>query len=501
MDRLSVEASPGLLPEFLAQRALIGPGRDAIIAGRTRWSFSDLYAASVETAEWLASLGVGPGDRVAALLPNGPGYAAIVHAMARLDATLAPLNTRLTAFELDALLEEVDARVLVYGGACDAIARALGTTTPVVETLRLADDGGDPALPQATNVPLVDLSAVHTIVHTSGTTGRSKGAMLTYGNHFWSAVGSVLNLGLRDDDRWLAVLPFFHVGGLSILMRSVIYGIPVVVHESFDPAAANRAIDEEQVTIVSVVSIMLQRMLDERGLRPYPETFRCALLGGGPAPRGLLEECRRRGVPVVQTYGLTETASQVVTLAPQDAVRELGSAGKPLFPAQVRIEADGGDAAVDQVGEIVVRGPMVTPGYFHRPEATAQALSDGWLHTGDLGYLDADGYLYVVDRRDDLIIRGGENVYPAEVESAILTHPAVAEAGVVGVADARWGQSPLAFVVLRPAMEAGAEEVISFCSERLARYKVPVAVRFVDALPRTAAGKLRRGALRDTTDG
>ena len=183
----------------------------------------------------------------------------------------------------------------------------------------------------------IDLGAVHSIVHTSGTGGRPKGAVLTYGNHLWSAFGSVLNLGLQDGDRWLACLPLFHVGGLAVLLRSVIYGIPVVVHESFDPAAVNRSIDSGETTIVSVVSAMLQRMLDQRGERAYPATLRCVLVGGGPVPAPLLEECARRAVPVVQTYGLTEAASQVATLSLEDAPRKPGSAGMPLFPTDIRI--------------------------------------------------------------------------------------------------------------------------------------------------------------------
>jgi O-succinylbenzoic acid--CoA ligase len=196
----------------------------------------------------------------------------------------------------------------------------------------------------------------------------------------------------------------------------------------------------------------------------------------------------------VQTYGLTETASQAVTLAPADALRKLGSAGQPLLPMELRVEATGRVAAPGEVGEICVRGPMVAAGYYGRPDATAAAIRDGWLHTGDLGYLDGEGYLYVVDRRTDLIISGGENVYPAEVEAALLAHPAVAEAGVVGAADERWGQAPVAFVVARGVSE---EELIAFCRERLAAYKAPRRVIFVAGMPRTASGKLRRAELRE----
>jgi O-succinylbenzoic acid--CoA ligase len=316
--------------------------------------------------------------------------------------------------------------------------------------------------------------------------------MLTYGNHWWSAVGSALNLGLRDDDRWLACLPPFHVGGLSILFRSVIYGIPAVVHASFDADAVNRRIDHDRVTIVSLVPTMLRRMLDSRGEAPFPSSLRSVLLGGGPAPRLLLERCADLRVPVLQTYGLTETASQIATLAPHDALRKIGSAGKPLLPAELRIELDGRIVPAGEIGEIVLRGPMVMAGYFGQPDATERALQGGWLHTRDLGYLDDEGYVYVVDRRDDLIISGGENVYPAEVEAVLLAHHMVEEAGVAGVPDERWGQVAVAAVKLKSGANVQPEALLDFCRERLARYKVPVRLEIVDALPRNAAGKLLR---------
>jgi O-succinylbenzoic acid--CoA ligase len=322
--------------------------------------------------------------------------------------------------------------------------------------------------------------------------------MLTYGNHLWSANASALNLGLRPDDRWLACLPLFHVGGLSILLRSVIYGTTAVVHTGFDAARVNAAIDDEGITLVSVVANMLQRMLDAHGDRPFPASLRCVLLGGGPAPEPLLRRCAAIGVPVVQTYGLTETASQVVTLAPDDALRKLGSAGKPLYGAELRIVAENGaECPAGEAGEIAVRGPNVTPGYLNRPEETAAALRDGWLHTGDHGYLDEEGYLYVLDRRDDLIVSGGENVYPAEVEAALQSHPDVLEAGVYGVEDEKWGRVPVAVVVLRAGARVDEPALLACCRERLAGYKLPRRIEFADALPRNVAGKLLRNRLGD----
>jgi O-succinylbenzoic acid--CoA ligase len=358
----------------------------------------------------------------------------VVHALRRLGALLVPLNTRLTATEIARQLEDVDASLLVH----DTPERqgAVGAALPALRCISLDAlvDAGPPSSTPRRDLPLrdeIDLDAAQAIVYTSGTTGMAKGAVITNGMQWWSAVASALHLGLHDDDRWLACLPFFHVGGLSLLMKSVIYGMPLVVFERFDARAINQSIAGDAVTMISVVTVMLRRMLDDLdaaaahgGPGRYPAAVRCVLLGGGPAPLALLEDCARREIPVAQTYGLTESCSQAATLLPADALRKVGSSGRPLLPLQLRVVAGESVAAPGKVGEIEIRGPTVTPGYDRRPEATLAAFDDGWLRTGDIGYLDADGYLYVLDRRDDLIISGGENVYPAEIEAALLAHPA-----------------------------------------------------------------------------
>ena len=454
MDRLAQS-----VPDWLRQRAATTPQRTALSAESVRWSFSELEARVNNAASALQSR-VEPGQRVAIRASNSAGFVVGVHALMRLGAVLVPINTRLTPPEIEWQLRDAEVSL-----------------TLVDETLAQLVESR-PGRPPARDFLLDDW---HSIVYTSGTTGRPKGAILTYGNHWWSAVASALNLGLHADDMWLACLPLFHVGGLSILLRSVIYGIAAVLQPRFDAREVNRAIDEQGVSIVSVVSTMLDRMLAERGGRPYPPTLRCVLLGGGPAPLPLLERALAARVPVVQTYGLTETASQVVTLAPEDAVRKVGSAGKALMASELRIEAD---------GEICVRGPTVSPGYLHQPPRGE------WLHTGDLGYLDQDGYLYVLDRRDDLIVSGGENIYPAEVEAVLLAHPAVGDAGVIGAPDAEWGSAVAALVVPVDGAPVSAEELIGWCRKHLAKYKVPRTVSFRASLPRNAAGKLLRRELR-----
>ncbi len=498
------------MPDWLRQRAASTPNRLALVCGADRLSYAALDIAVDTAASELQSRGVRAGQIVALLSGNSTAFVVAVHAVGRLGAVLMPMNLRLTPAELTFQLRDSGARHLLASavpvGAQQAAPLQLASellkalSTIVVHDLEALTAAGDITTSAALLDARFDLAATHTIVYTSGTTGTPKGAMLTFGNHFWSATGSAYNLGVREDDRWLVVLPLFHVGGLAILLRSVLYGTTVIVHESFEAARANRAIDLDGITIVSVVANMLQRMLDERGDKPYPASLRCVLLGGGPAPEPLQRRCEAIGVPVVQTYGLTEAASQVATLAPEDALAKLGSAGKPLFGTEVRIvDVTGQPCAAGDAGEIVVRGPTVSPGYLNRREESARAVRDGWLHTGDIGYLDDDGYLYVLDRRDDLIVSGGENVYPAEIEAVLQSHPAVAEAGVWGADHVRWGQAPNAAVVLREGLATTPELLIEYCRERLAAYKVPSRIEFTYELPRNAAGKLLRSELRRRT--
>jgi O-succinylbenzoic acid--CoA ligase len=452
-------------------------------------------------------LDIREGSRVALLAMNGLPFVVTVHALTRLGAILVPLNTRLAKEELRWQVQDVQAIWLL----CDchfaelATSIAQGLSAVRMASLIVTPEEHDVLLQGGVENDvvlrdLIDLDNLQSIMYTSGTTGKPKGVLITYGMQWWNAVGSTLNLGHSVDDCWLACMPLFHIGGLAILFRSVINGISVLLYEKFDAQAVNKAIKEEHMTIISVVALMLQRMLaaldDEQSDARYPATLRCVLLGGGPAPLPLLEDCVARGIPVSLSYGLTEACSQATTLVPADALRKLGSAGRPLIQVQLRIvNEQGQDALAGEPGMICLKGPSITRGYDYRPEATAQAIHDGWLSTGDIGYLDEDGYLYVLDRRNDLIISGGENVYPAEIESLLLSHPDVVEAGICGQPDANWGQVPIAFVHLRPGSTITAEGLQAFIGSRLARYKQPRVIHIVDALPRNSAGKLVRREL------
>ena len=411
-------------------------------------SYAELAAGAARAARRLAALGVGEGERVATTLPPGAAFAELVHALPLLGASLVPLNTRLTDTERRWQLEDCGAR--------------LSVSEP------LDGDEADVALRDQ-----VDPDTEHSVIYTSGTAGTPSAVSLTHRNHTASALASAWNLGVHPDDRWLCVLPLFHVGGLAILLRSAIYGTTAVIHDGFDAERVRSAFERGEITVASLVPTMLRRLVDA-GLGRAP-ALRAVLLGGGPVPRDLLEWSAGHDFPALQTYGMTQTSSQIATLTAGEAVRRSGSAGRPLLGVELSISGE---------GEILVRGPMVSPG--------ALAQTDGWLHTGDRGRLDRDGYLWVEGRLKDVIVTGGENVACAEVERVLEEHPAVIEAAVVGLPDPEWGEVVTAFVVMNG--DTG-DDLIAHCRERLAGYKVPRALHAVDALPRNAAGKLLRREL------
>jgi O-succinylbenzoic acid--CoA ligase len=453
-------------------------------AGRL-WTYVDM---DTEVGRWVAALrarGVGAGDWVGVLSTNHAALAHLFFALGRVGAVLAPFNARLTPAELRPLVEDVAPRLLL-------------ALTPL--RARLPDAEPLESFADATRAPSpdcepLDETSPRVILFTSGTTGRPKGAVLTEGNFRASARCSAANLGTHPAPRWLGTLPLFHVGGLAMLTRTAYDGGCLVLRERFAVDDTNRALDEEGVTHASFVATTLEQVLEARGDRPVPATFQRALIGGGPVPAPLLARARAAGLGPLQTYGLTEACSQVATEHPDEA--DGLSAGRALPGLEVRIVGPSGEPLeVGGEGDIEVRGPTVMAGYLNRPEATREALRDGWLRTKDVGRLDARGRLTVLSRRTDLILRGGENIYPAEVEKVLAEHPAVREVAVVGVPDARWGEVPVAFVAVR----AGAwvpEELGAWCRGALAGFKVPARFLAIESLPRNALGKVERTVLRE----
>jgi o-succinylbenzoate---CoA ligase len=439
------------LDNWLAQRAQSCPDRTALVAGGSAVTYAELEAEATWVARRLAAYGVRRGATAALTMNPGREEVVLLHALMKLGATALPLSPALSPAERSAVL--------------DAEQPAIDLS----DVARLTQTEAD--------LPLLgehDMDDCTCRILTSGSTGDPRPVGLTYGNFLFSAMGSAYNIGVSPEDRWLCCLPLSHVAGLSIVMRSVIYGTTAVLHDGFELDRVAASLAEDGITVLSLVATMLVRLLEAEVDLSAP---RAILIGGGPVPEDALEEALGRGATVVQTYGLTEACSQVTTLAPADARRKLGSAGRPLLTTHLRIRE----------GEILVQGPTVAPGF---------ADADGWLHTGDLGRIDDEGFLYVEDRIDDMIVSGGENVVPAEVEQVLLRHPQVADAAVVGREDPEWQEAVTAIVVLREGAELPTEELRRHCAQELAGYKVPKRIEIASALPRTPGGKLLRRALR-----
>lgn len=476
-----------MYPNWLLQRAKLTPGRVGLSYEDKQWTFLEILDEALLQAGCLLTAGVKRKSRVAILSSSHPQLVFGIHACLQLSNELVMLNERLSESEILYQIEDADPDIILVDDKYKE--KVLKTGKPVISW-------GELKQLRPLRVELETewpLDRTITIMYTSGTTGFPKGVRQTVENHTVSATGSAFNMGVSPDDVWLCTTPIFHISGFSILVRSLLYGMCVRLYQKFDLLPIVDELTAGKVTRMSVVAVTLERILselDQRNVKVHPN-FRTMLAGGGPIPSDYLNRAIDKGISILQTYGMTETSSQAATLAPEDAIRKLGSAGKPLFLTQIRIE---GAARPNEEGEICVRGGNVTPGYVGR-NAERSAQIDGWLHTGDIGYIDEEGYLYVVDRRSDLIISGGENIYPAEVENVLVKHPNVREAGVCGIDDSEWGQVPAAFVVLKG--EVGEEELRAFARTSLAGYKVPKIIKFVEELPRNASNKLMRRKLHE----
>jgi len=509
---------------WIARLARHGEEREAIRfeGGRldpTPIDYVELAESALEAGQRLGTLGLAAGDRVAVLAPPSIPGVTLIHALLDQGIVLLPLNARLQEPELDFILASSRARWLVVGEAGQQARRLaeragcgllrLGAASGQGPRLRLEVERrpqeSDGSALESQRVGLRERGAA-LVLYTSGTSGRPKGAVLTRDNLLASARAQAQLLGpSAPRDRWLLCMPLFHVAGLSVLIRSALAGTAVALHPDFDSPRVSASLERGGITHVSFVATMLRRVLEERGGRRAPSDLRVVLLGGGPASSDLLERAAGLGYPVAPTYGLTEAASQVATRPPDAPIDPSGdrAAGlRPLPGVEIRIvDAAGHELPPGTVGGVEVRGPVVMAGYLDDPEASARVLRDGWLATGDLGRLDASGGLRVLDRRADLIVSGGENVYPAEIEAVLEAHPRVVEAGVVGVDDERFGRRPVAFVVWQggedPEAAGAAAALGRWCRDRLAAFKRPVEIRILERLPRTASGKLIRRQLEE----
>ncbi|MFG1606508.1 long-chain fatty acid--CoA ligase [Actinoplanes sp. NPDC049265] len=476
------------LGSWPARRARMSPARVALTHQGVDITYAGLAARAQGFAHRLRRLGVRRGDRIAYLGVNHPHAVLTLFAAGLLGAVHLPLNARLTRDELMVIVGDAEPAVVVAGPGHESMAAGLGVPAVVVS----GDETGEPI------DELVGLDDLAVIMYTSGTTGRPKGTMLTHGNLTWNVCNHLIDIDLRGDDVVLVAAPLFHIAALAqSLLPILVKGGRAVLEPSFDPRRALATIAAERVTVMFGVPTMfalMARSSDFAGAELA--SLRILECGGAPVPEPLIREYADRGVLFLQGYGMTEAAPGVLYLAAEDAAAKPGTAGVPVFFSDVRVVApDGRDTADDEPGEIMVAGPNVFGGYWGMPEETAAVLDNGWFRSGDIGVRDGDGFHRIVDRARDMIISGGENVYPAEVENALLGCPGVAECAVIGVPDEKWGEVGKALIV-RSGPDVTAGDVLRGLDGRLARFKVPRYVEFVAELPRTASGKLLKARLR-----
>jgi fatty-acyl-CoA synthase len=465
------------IDRWVVDRARTTPERVAIDYDGHLVTYRDLDQSSDAFAAAFAEAGLRHGDRVATLSGNSPEHVAVLFACAKTGLMLLPLSWRLSPAELRYQLDDAEPALFLVEPEYDAVADATGHAH---ERLERPGPGVRPRdlAPQDEDGLL--------LVYTSGTTGKPKGAVITHANCFWTNLSFDLGSGVHADDVVLQVLPQFHVGGWNVqALLAWVKGARVVLERQFEPARVLRLIDEKRVTTMMGVPPIYLFLAQDPGFADADlSSLERAVVGGAPMPEPLLETWAARGTAIVQGYGLTEAAPNVLCLPPEDAVRRIGFAGRPYPFVEVRLSAE---------EELQVRGPNVFAGYWRNPDATAAAFTpDGWLRTGDVAERDAEGFYRIKGRLKDMYISGGENVYPAEVEAVLHEHPAVRDAAVVGVPDARWGEVGVAFVV---AGEVEESELIVWCTERLAKFKVPTSVRFVEEVPRNSLGKIQKQGL------
>jgi fatty-acyl-CoA synthase len=470
------------------------PDRVALTYGKENRTYRELTTRVNRLASALRGLGVRRGDRVAYLGPNHPALVETFFAAGALGAVFVPLNTRLAPPELEYVLRDAGAEILLLGEGRDG-AGLPGRHVPADGFEDLVASGD----PEPLDEP-VALDDPCLIMYTSGTTGRPKGAVLTHGNLVWNTFNLLVDVPLQHDEVTLISAPLFHIAALAqTLIPTVLKGGRCLLEPSFDVDRTFDLIETERVTVMFGVPAMFTFLSQSpRWADADLSSLRHLLCGGAPVPEPLIRLYQSRGLSFLQGYGMTETAPGALFLAPEQSIAKAGTAGVPCFFTDVKLVApDGSPAAPGRPGEVYVQGPNVTPGYWQRPEETAEVLSpDGWFRSGDIGVADEDGYVRISDRIGDMYISGGENVYPAEVESALYEHPAVKEVAVIGVPDDKWGEVGKAVVVPRPGADAKPEELIAHLYGRLARYKIPKYVEFVPELPRNAAGKLLKNRIR-----
>ena len=506
---------------FLTKRAFLTPEREAYVDSQTglRLTFDALNDRCNQLANQLVADGVEKGERVGLLLMNSAEFMEAYFALAKVGAVVVPLNWRLVADELEFILKDSGTKRLIYGDEFVEVVAELharGDKTDIQHWLHVAAVDGDSeaaffaqdysAYRDAGEADEPQLGAggddMLYIMYTSGTTGLPKGVVHSHNTAIWALITIGASSDYHEGDRYLGALPMFHVGALTPLAVNVYLGATSIVMRSFDPVRAWELIEQERITTGLAVPAMLNFMTQVPNYERFDfSTVRWIMTGAAPVPVALIEQYAGLGIQVLQIYGLTETCGPACVMDGEHALKHPSSTGKAFFHTEVRVvDADGRDCSPEDAGEVLVRGPHVMLEYWNRPEATAETLEDGWLHTGDVAVMDENGFVYIQDRIKDMVISGGENVYPAEIEAVLMTHPDIVEAAVIGQDSEKWGESPFAIVV--SSNEALREaEVIEYCRGRLAAYKQPKGAAFIDVIPRNPSGKILKRVLREQFPG
>lgn len=509
-DTVSGVGNPRSLGQWFEKRASFSAASPAITFADETWSYEELLHRVRAAAAVFHQKGVRKGDRVGILCQNRPDVVVFLLATARLGAIFVPLNFRLTGPELSYVINNADLHTLVVGPeyasviasiehelSCKFYAQFGAAHANWPDFNDLMSNAG--TAPDATHL---DDNDVSTILYTSGTTGKPKGAMITHGNIWANNINWILAYGFREDDVMLSVAPMFHAGGLYALLPSVLLtGGHIVMHPAFSPDHFLSAIEKHRVTMTFGVPTMILALTQSPKFEDTDlSSLRFVIVGGSPSPEFLLKTCNRRQIPVSHAYGLTEATSAHSFLETRLALPKINSVGRAMMMGDFRLQDLEGNAVTTPFvkAEVQLKGANIFAGYWRLDQATADAFTDdGWFRTGDVAYIDEDGFLYVCDRVKDMIISGGENVYPAEVESVVLDHPAVANAAVVGAPHPKWGETVVAVVVLKPGTSLTLEELERHCAPQLARYKTPRMLHVMDEIPLNGAGKILKSTLRE----
>lgn len=497
---------------FLGKRAFLNPHSEAVVEPNTgrRFTYRELDHRTNRVANALAASGVGKGDRVGILMMNGVEFVESFYAIAKLGAVVVPLNWRLVPDELEFILKDSGTKALLFGGEFLAPVTDLhgrgdrtdvsvwvqtgGDTAPFAAEYDAWTGAASDAEPPVTAFGPDNLF----IMYTSGTTGLPKGVVHTHDTVMWGIFTINATADMHYGDRYLISLPMFHVGALTPVLGNVYKGATMVIPKTFDPKQSLELFRSEKITTGLMVPAMLQFVLGVYDASAHDvSTVRWIMSGAAPVAVSLIKAFEALNIEIHQVYGLTESCGPACLVSPDDALTRAGSTGKAFFHTDVRIVRDDGtECDPGEAGEVIVRGPHVMKEYWNRLDATVSTIRDGWLHTGDVATMDADGFVTIMDRIKDMLISGGENVYPAEIESVLLSNPKVADAAVIGIPSAKWGESPLAIVVRKDA-SLDADELMAFCKGKVAPYKLVKAVEFVTEIPRNPSGKILKRVLRE----